>query len=72
MNKMQMGGLAVACLCLVICFVTSIISLNCAADKRWQCAQISGFAAGTTGCMMISALVAGFFFLKKTGGGGLG
>ena len=46
-----MGCLCVTCLVLVI---TALTSLNCAADKKWQCAQVSGFFAIVAACVVSS------------------
>jgi len=47
--------LAVSCL---IYIITGIVSLNCLADKKTQCAQTSGFTALVFGCLAVSAVAA--------------
>jgi hypothetical protein len=38
------AGICILVAC-VVCAISSLISFNCAADKKWQCAQVSGFFA---------------------------
>lgn len=65
LTKMGIAGVGMLCTSLLICFITSIISLNCLADKKNQCAQISGFIALITCCMVIFAGVFGIFMENK-------
>lgn len=52
------GLLALACLVYVI---ATVVSLNCLADKKNDCAQGSGFVALTCGCVAASAMAAIMF-----------
>lgn len=38
------AGICIIVAC-VVCAISSLISFNCVADKKWQCAQVSGFFA---------------------------
>ena len=56
-NAKWIGVIAMIVLCLVS-VITSIMALNCLADKNNTCAQASGFTALVTGCMIASACAA--------------
>lgn len=65
LSKMNIAGLAIGGTSFVMCFITSIISFNCLADKKMQCAQVSGIIALITFCLMFSACVAAIFIHKN-------
>lgn len=45
------GAIGVSCLVYII---TTLISLNSAADGKWQTAQVTGFVAMVFGCVALS------------------
>ena len=51
-----LGVVAVATSCL-ISVITSIISLNCLSDKKYDCAQRSGIVAAVFSFMLSCAIV---------------
>lgn len=52
MTYVGLGAAAVSC---IVCIITTIVSLNCLANKDNKCAQVSGFTALTFCCLMASA-----------------
>lgn len=56
-------GIAVVIACLV-CFILTIISFNCAADKKWQCAQGTGITASVSSCCALILGAAAYYVLK--------
>lgn len=54
--------LAVIC---VVYSITTIIALNCLADKKNDCAQTSGIMAAVCGCLAASAIGVLFFANKN-------
>ena len=60
--------LAVVCASCLIYLVTTIIALNCVAQKKDDCARASGLTAGVFGCLLLSGIVAVFYTGKGQGG----
>lgn len=69
-KKMTYGLVAIICICCIVYLVTTLIAVNCAADKNMQCAQASGLTAGVFGCILLSGIVAAV--MSSKGGGGMG
>ena len=64
-NKMMIGGgVAVLVSCLVYVILT-LVSLNCAADGKWDCAQGTGITAAVSGCMCASAVAVLVYISKE-------
>lgn len=59
-DKMQYASAAIVCLVCIVSVVNAVISLNCVADKKWNCAQVSGILAIVCGCMGMVALLIAF------------
>ena len=58
--------LIAACVVLVlVCVITSLIALNCWADDKKQCAQVSGFTALLTTCIMSFIICCFYVMMTK-------
>lgn len=67
MKGLTIAGLAFILIMGLMCFITSIITMNCAADKKYGCAQKSGFVALVTCGCLVSAAIAGFMYMRQSG-----
>lgn len=63
-NKVSIAMIAGGCASLLACLIASIVSLNCLADKKMQCAQVNGFIAMTFSCLG-AVLLAFLMFVSK-------
>jgi membrane protein YdbS with pleckstrin-like domain len=66
MNKYQLMMLAVFMVCCLVCIITSMISLNCVAEKKWDCARASGIVTCVT-CVVALFMMFVAFYGKKHG-----
>lgn len=58
--------MGIACIVLIlVCIIASMISLNCWADKKNQCAQVAGFTAVLTGCLMCAIACCFYVLMTK-------
>jgi hypothetical protein len=60
-----LGGAAL--LFCITYLVATVMSFNCAADKKWQCAQVSGILGGVSFCIMCSVAAACLYHFNKRG-----
>lgn len=67
-NGMSWAIIALVCASCFIYLVTTIIALNCAVQKKNDCARASGFTAAVFGCLLLSGIVAVWFSGKRQGG----
>lgn len=62
---LKYSGMALTALCCLVFCVTALITLNCLADKKENCAQQSGFIALVTGCFASVMLGLGMWQVNK-------
>lgn len=56
-SKLTYVGWAAVAVSLFICIITTIISLNCLADKKTDCAQRSGFVGLVFSSLTVACIV---------------
>ncbi len=61
-------GLGVSLIFLLVCLITTGVSLNCLADKNTQCAQTAGIGALITGCLLLSSVLGVVLYNRRRGG----
>ena len=70
-KTMTWGIVALVCVCCLIYLVTTIIALNCMAEKKTDCARASGLTAGVFGFLLLSGIGAVWMGSKGQRGSGM-